>query len=76
MDGIFRVVLEKNPTARICLTAVSLESLTDGLTCMERFGLTKVDVTQIAAAQAKTLGRYHMMMGQNPVWILSGEGQA
>ena len=75
MDGIFRVVLEKNPTARICLTAVSLESLTDGLTCMERFGLTKVDVTQIAAAQAKTLGRYHMMMGQNPVWILSGEGR-
>ena len=46
------------------------------MTCMERFGLTKVDVTQIAAAQAKTLGRYHMMMGQNPVWILSGEGQA
>ena len=76
MDGIFRVVLEKNPAARICLTAVSLESLTDGLDCMKRFGLTNVDVTQISAAQAKTLGRYHMMMGQNPVWILSGEGQA
>ena len=76
MDGIFQVVLEKNPTARICLTAVSLESLTDGLACMKRFGLNKVDVTQISAAQAKTLGRYHMMMGQNPVWILSGEGQA
>ncbi|MGM9549601.1 MAG: precorrin-6y C5,15-methyltransferase (decarboxylating) subunit CbiE [Faecousia sp.] len=75
MDGIFQVALEKNPAARICLTAVSLESLTDGLDCMKRFGLTKVDVTQISAAQAKTLGRYHMMMGQNPVWILSGEGQ-
>lgn len=76
MEGIFRAVLEKNPAARICLTAVSLESLTDGLDCMKRFGLTNVDVTQISAAQAKTLGRYHMMMGQNPVWILSGEGQA
>ena len=76
MDGIFQAVLEKNPTVRVCLTAVSLESLTDGLDCMRRFGLTKVDVTQITAAQAKTLGRYHMMMGQNPVWILSGEGQA
>lgn len=75
MEGIFRAVLEKNPAARICLTAVSLESLTDGLDCMKRFGLTNVDVTQISAAQAKTLGRYHMMMGQNPVWILSGEGQ-
>ena len=76
MEGIFRAVLEKNPAARICLTAVSLESLTDGLDCMKRFGLTNVDITQISAAQAKTLGRYHMMMGQNPVWILSGEGQA
>lgn len=76
MEGIFRAVLEKNPAARICLTAVSLESLTDGLDCMKRFGLANVDVTQISAAQAKTLGRYHMMMGQNPVWILSGEGQA
>ena len=75
MANIFRVALEKNPAARICLTAVSLESLTDGLDCMKRFGLTNVDVTQISAAQAKTLGRYHMMMGQNPVWILSGEGR-
>ena len=75
MAEIFRVVLEKNPAARICLTAVSLESLTDGLTCMQQFALDHVDVTQISAAQSKTLGKYHMMMGQNPVWILSGEGR-
>lgn len=75
MAGIFEAALKKNPSVRICLTAVSLESLTDGLDCMRQFGLDKVDVTQISAAQAKTLGRYHMMMGQNPVWILSGEGK-
>lgn len=75
MEGIFQIALEKNPQARICLTAVSLESLTDGLSCVKKFGLRNVDVTQISAAQSKTLGRYHMMMGQNPVWILSGEGQ-
>lgn len=75
MDGIFQTALEQNPRARICLTAVSLESLTDGLDCLQKFRLQNVDVTQISAAQSKTLGRYHMMMGQNPVWILSGEGQ-
>ena len=75
MADIFQTVLEKNPAARICLTAVSLESLTDGLDCMKRFGLADVDVTQISAAQARNLGRYRMMMGQNPVWILSGEGR-
>ncbi len=75
MEGIFQSILEKNPQARICLTAVSLESLTDGLECVKKFGLGQVDVTQISAAQSRTLGRYHMMMGQNPVWIISGEGQ-
>lgn len=74
MAGIFEIVLQKNPAARICLTAVSLESLTEGLDCMKRFQMQNVDVTQLSAAQAKQLGSYHMMMGQNPVWIISGEG--
>lgn len=75
MEEIFRIALEKNPGVRICLTAVSLESLTDGLECMKKMEMNHVDVTQISAAQAKQLGRYQMMMGQNPVWIISGEGK-
>lgn len=75
MEEIFRAALTKNPAVRICLTAVSLESLTQGLRVFERLGLQNVDVTQLTAAQAKKLGSYHMMLGQNPVYILSGEGQ-
>ena len=74
MAGIFRIALQKNPAVRFCVTAVSLESFSDALRCIKEFGLKNVDVTQISAAQSKTLGSYHMMMGQNPVWILSGEG--
>lgn len=75
MEAIFRTVLEKNPAARICLTAVSLESLTEGLSMFEQFHLQHVDITQLTAAQAQMLGRYHMMLGQNPVYVLTGEGQ-
>lgn len=75
MEEIFRAALTKNPAVRICLTAVSLESLTQGLRVFEGLGLQNVDVTQLTAAQAKKLGSYHMMLGQNPVYILSGEGQ-
>lgn len=73
MAAIFEAALAKNPAARFCLTAVSLESLTDGLDCVRRFALRNVDVTQLSAAQSKQLGSYHMMLGQNPVWIISGE---
>lgn len=75
MEEIFRAALAKNPAVRICLTAVSLESLTQGLRVFEGLRLQNVDVTQLTAAQAKKLGSYHMMLGQNPVYILSGEGQ-
>lgn len=75
MEEIFRAALAKNPAVRFCLTAVSLESLTQGLRVFEGLGLQNVDVTQLTAAQAKVLGSYHMMLGQNPVYILSGEGQ-
>ena len=75
MEEIFRTALEKNPAAKFCLTAVSLESLTQGLSMFQQFHLQNVDVTQLTAAQARLLGRYHMMLGQNPVYILTGEGQ-
>ena len=75
MEEIFRTILEKNPAAKLCLTAVSLESLTEGLSMFEKFHLINVDITQLTAAQAQALGRYHMMLGQNPVYILTGEGQ-
>ena len=75
MEEIFRTILEKNPAAKLCLTAVSLESLTEGLSMFEKFRLINVDITQLTAAQAQALGRYHMMLGQNPVYILTGEGQ-
>lgn len=75
MEEIFRIILDKNPAARICLTAVSLESLTEGLSMFKQFHLQNADVTQLTAAQAQVLGRYHMMLGQNPVYILTGEGR-
>ena len=75
MEEIFRTILEKNPAAKLCLTTVSLESLTEGLSMFEKFRLINVDITQLTAAQAQALGRYHMMLGQNPVYILTGEGQ-
>jgi precorrin-6Y C5,15-methyltransferase (decarboxylating) len=68
--------LEKNPAFRIVVTAVSLETLTDCLSAFRQLKLTLADVTQITAAQSKTLGAHHLMMGQNPVWIITGEGKS
>ena len=39
---------------------------------LEKFGYT-ISVTQISSAGAKVVGSYHMMMAENPIYILTGE---
>ena len=37
--------------------------------------LPDAEILQVSAARSKVLGRYHMMMGQNPVYIISAGGR-
>lgn len=39
------------------------------------FSLTDVDIVQLSAARSKSIGRYHMMMGENPIYIISCSGR-
>jgi len=34
-----------------------------------------VDIVQLSAARSKSIGRYHMMMGENPIYIISCSGR-
>ncbi len=38
--------------------------------------LKEIQVTQLSAARSRILGDYHMMMGQNPVYIIRSERRA
>ena len=33
--------------------------------------LQKHDIVQLSAARSKEIGRYHMMMGENPIYIIT-----
>jgi precorrin-6Y C5,15-methyltransferase (decarboxylating) len=72
---ILRCGLQKNSKVRIVVTAVSLETLTECLSVFRELEIELEDVTQVTVAQSKTLGEHHLMMGQNPVWIITGEGR-
>lgn len=71
MSGIFEAVFAKNPSADIVVTAVSLETLQDSVSCFERYG-TAPEILQIAAARTKKLGTHTMLQAQNPVFIICG----
>ncbi|MEG0579909.1 MAG: bifunctional cobalt-precorrin-7 (C(5))-methyltransferase/cobalt-precorrin-6B (C(15))-methyltransferase, partial [Niameybacter sp.] len=74
LDSIAEIVLGKNPMAIMVVTAITLETLTETLNCAKRSHL-EMTYTQISVANSKTVGSYHMMMGQNPIFIVTMKGK-
>lgn len=71
LRSIVTQVLHKNPQARIVITAISLETLTETSQMIHEVDFTETEIISVSISKAKTLKKYHMMMGNNPVWIIS-----
>ncbi len=71
LGDIIDQVLLKNPAARLVITAITLETLQRAIQALQRHDI-EPQITSISAANAKKVGASHMMMGQNPVYIISG----
>ena len=72
LAAIVDAALDKNPDARICVSAIALESLSAAVTALTAKGRT-VQVSQIAVSRAKAVGGLHLMMAQNPIYLITGE---
>ena len=68
---IVALVLEKNPNARLVLTAVTLESVAEMDQLIKEFHFTDTDVTCLNVSRARELGSYHLMTAQNPVYLFT-----
>lgn len=75
LKEIVAAVLDKNARARLVITAITLETLAEAMDCLHRFSVEDVDIAAVSVAKSKDVGRYHMMMGQNPVYIISFQGR-
>ncbi|MGJ4851854.1 precorrin-6y C5,15-methyltransferase (decarboxylating) subunit CbiE [Bacillota bacterium Meth-B3] len=75
MAGIFEAILSKNPSARVVVNAVALETLNAALAAFKAHGIAP-EIIQLGAARAKNAGGLNMMLAQNPVFILSGGGRS
>ncbi len=72
LDAIVDAALDKNPDARICVSAIALETLSAAVAALTAKGRT-VQVSQIAVSRAKAVGGLHLMMAQNPIHLITGE---
>ena len=72
LAAIVDAALDKNPDARICVSAIALETLSAAVAALTAKGRT-VQVSQLAVSRAKAVGGLHLMMAQNPIYLITGE---
>ena len=75
MKEILAAVLEKNREARVVVNLITPESLGAVLEFIREAGIRDEEMVQLSAARSRRAGKSHLMMGQNPVWIVSFTGK-
>ena len=74
MKEIIALLREKNPHVRIVATAVTLESVAELTECVKAFPFRETEAVSVTAARSRKAGAYHLMTGQNPVYIFTMQG--
>lgn len=67
LPGILEAVRRANPEARVCISAISLETLH-----LASAALKEAEITQLSVSRAGTLGDRHLLLAQNPVFLITG----
>lgn len=72
LSKILAAVKAANPRARVCISAIALETIHTALTALEKLGY-ETEIVQIAVSRARKAGELHLLMAQNPVFLITGE---
>ncbi len=76
MKEIVELLINKNPQVRIVINCITLETVGEALACIRELEKQETyecesEVVQLCASRSKNIGRYHMMMGENPIYIIT-----
>ncbi len=69
LEPVLDAVFAANPAARVCVSAIALESLAAAVAALTARG-APVQVSQIAAAHTGAGGRLHLLKAENPVFLI------
>ncbi len=69
LEAILRIVHQKNPRARIVVSCLTLETLSELQSLAPVLNLD-YEVAQLSVSQSKKVGSCHLMQAQNPVYLL------
>ena len=73
MDEIVSFLYGINNQMRFVITAVTLENAMAGLESLKNIGIDG-DIVQVAVSKGRQIADLHMLIAQNPIFIISGCG--
>ena len=77
LKEIIYLLLEKNRNVRMVINCITLETVSEALECIRELKAEneniswETEIVQLGVSRSKSIGRYHMMMGENPIYIIT-----
>ena len=71
LKEIVALLLQKNEQVRMVINCITLETISEAMELLKEYQFEVQEVVQLAAAHGKKLGSYHLMMGENPIYIIT-----
>ena len=71
---IIEAALLKNPRVRIVLNTVTAETFAEATAAIKTLHLINEEIVELNVSRSRKVGTYHLMTAQNPVYIISCEG--
>ena len=74
LKEILECLLGKNPKIRLVINTVTLETVGEVMQCLKDLPLIEEEILSVNTARSRKLGAYHLMTGQNPIYIITCRG--
>lgn len=71
MENVVNLVLDRNPKAKLCISAICIETLYQAVKALQNRGI-QPEVTQISISRGKAAGSLHLLMANNPIFLIAG----
>lgn len=68
---IVDAALAKNPKARLCISAIALETLSAAIQTLKERGI-EAEITQLAVSRTRPAGSHHLLTANNPIFLITG----
>ena len=71
LKAIVNLLLNKNPQVKIVINCITLETVAEALQLIRERSMETSEIVQLCVSRSKNIADYHMMMGENPIYIIT-----